>query len=335
MCKLYAVVEIENQKNAERFTKTAIPEITRTDNHGLGIMRLGENGVHIQRWLEPPTVVRRKKSVKLEAYKLALKHQQNEAGTPSRRLDAIAVHGRFATCAKSLQNTHPFYKQGAALMHNGIISNAADFKRELSTCDSEALLSQYVDRGVRDNAEKLDEAMAGVGGYYASVVFNDNGIIDIWRDDTATLHLAHVRNVGIVIATTAEIITKTAKKCEAYITGIDEILPFTHLRWKGGVYPQIREFFAAKPYTPIETTPKSVLGVIEAHQNSVTERTDEPWWVTEEREEREAARAAFGMTAKEEFDMEAERVRKWKAKKQREDIEMAQLYDQTYQRTGI
>lgn len=325
MCKLFAIVEIENQKNAERFTKAAIPEVTRTDNHGLGIMRLGENGVHIQRWLEPPTVVRRKKSAKLEAYKMALKHQENEAGIPSRRLDAIAVHGRFATCAKSLQNTHPFYKKGAALMHNGIISNAADFTREISTCDSEALLSQYVERGVRDDVNKLEESLNGVGGYYAAIVFNDNGVIDIWRDDTAALFLAHVRGVGVVLATTAEIITRTAKKCKAYITGMDEILPFTRLRWKNGVFPHIGDFNVVKPFTEIEMFDKTQPDIITQHQNSVTDR-NEPWWVTEKREEDEA-RQSLGMTAHEEFDMESEKVKEWKRRKQEEEIELGNLYD--------
>ena len=247
MCKLFSIVEVENQEKAERFAKLAIPFITKTDNHGLGIMRLGENGTHIQRWLNPPTVMRSKKSKSLLKYEKALKHQQNEEGERSRDLYAIAIHGRFATCDKSLQNTHPFYRDGSALMHNGIIPNAVDFKRVLSTCDSEALLSQYLAYGVSDSQLRLTDALKGVGGYYASIVFNDNGTIDIWRDDTATLYLAHVRGVGVVIATTEEIIIQTAKKQKAFITGIDEILPFTVIRWRKGLSPTIGTFEAIKP----------------------------------------------------------------------------------------
>lgn len=279
MCKLFAIVEIENQKNAELLAKKAVPIITETDNHGLGIMRLGERGVHIQRWLEPPTVFRQKKSIALQKYYEALKHQQNEAGNRSKRLDAIAIHGRFATCARTLQNVHPFYKDGTALMHNGIISNAEKFERTLSTCDSEALLSQYIKHNVKKNPLNLTDALDGVSGYYAAIVFNDNGNIDIWRDDHATLFMAHVKHVGVVIATTAEIIVKTAKRCKAYISGLDEILPDMTIRWTSGQSPRIGQFEGRKP---IERIVGYAPDVIEAHKNSVSDAYKEHWWNLED-----------------------------------------------------
>lgn len=245
MCKLFAIVEIENQKDAEEFTRLAIPKITETDNHGLGIMRLGEKGIHIQRWLEPPALVRNQKSKALLKYADAVKHQYNELGSRSKKLYSIAVHGRFATCARSLQNTHPFFREGVALMHNGVISNSTK-DNVVSTCDSEVLLTHYLDKGMKFDHTKLTETLTDVKGYYAAIVFNNNGTIDIWRDNTATLFIAHVRGVGVVIATTAEIITKTARKFRAYVTGLDEILPFTAIRWKQGRDPIIHEFDVVK-----------------------------------------------------------------------------------------
>ena len=258
MCKLFAIVEIESKKNAEMFAKKAIPLITKSDNHGLGIMRLGEKGVHVQRWLEPPTVMRRKESKQLEKYSTALKHQRNEEGNQSKNLYAIGIHGRFATCQRSLENTHPFYKEGSALMHNGIITNADKFKRTLSSCDSEALLSQYLENGVRGDAKRLTESLKDIEGYYASIVFNDNGTIDIWRDSTASLYIAHVRNVGVVIATTQEIIVQAAKKCKAFITGIDEVLPFASIRWTNGVNPRVS--FFTRPERQMYLAPDVISG---------------------------------------------------------------------------
>jgi glucosamine 6-phosphate synthetase-like amidotransferase/phosphosugar isomerase protein len=233
-------------------------------------MRLGERGVHIQRWLEPPTVVRHKESKALQKYYTALKHQQNEAGNRSEGLDAIAIHGRFATCARTLNNVHPFYKDGTALMHNGVIHNAEKFDLTLSTCDSEALLSQYVKHNVKKNPLNLTDALDGVGGYYAAIVFNDNGNIDIWRDETATLFMAHVKNVGVVIATTSEIIVKTSKKCRAYISGIDEILPGISIRWTEGHSPRISQYEANKPVT-FEAIGATATDIIEAHKASVSD----------------------------------------------------------------
>lgn len=316
MCKLFAIVEIENQKNAEIFAKKAIPIITETDNHGLGIMRLGERGVHIQRWLEPPTVFRQKKSVALEKYYEALKHQSNEAGNKSERLDAIAIHGRFATCARTLQNVHPFYKDGTALMHNGIITNAEKFDRTLSTCDSEALLSQYIKHDVKSNPANLTPSLDGVGGYYASIVFNDNGVIDIWRDDNATLFMAHVKHVGVVIATTEEIIVKTAKRCKAYISGIDEILPDVAIRWTSGLSPHISTFEGNKPLSSFLEKGNDV---IEAHKSSVSDATREHWWDLEEMADRRDTPHYY------DSDREERRIAEWQRQEDEDDRKLKEL----------
>ena len=301
MCKLLAIVEIENPDKAELFVKKAIPIVTKTDNHGLGIMRLGENGVHIQRWLEPPAVVSKRKSAVLMRYEKVLKHQSNETGTRSRELYAIAVHGRFATCAKSLQNTHPFYKDGTALMHNGIISNAEKFTRTLSTCDSEALLSQYIEHGVKETNLRLTEALTGVQGYYAAIVFNDNGVIDIWRDDHATLFLAHVRGVGVVIATTKEIILGAAKKVGASVAGIDEVLPYSTMRWTKGINPQFGEFEAVTPYV----APDRGINVVSSDVKQWWKSYDgeEPDWRTPSGNDYDADYSGLPMTDEEKADL--------------------------------
>lgn len=253
MCKLFLITEIEDQTKAELFARAAIPHITKTDNHGLGIMRLGEQGIHIQRWLHPGSINRRETHY-LKKYESALACQRNTEGTRPKELKAIAIHGRFATCDKSLRNTHPFMRDGVALMHNGIISNASEYKREVSDCDSEALLTQYIDHRVsesepQDIGETLGHAMDGVGGYYAAIVFNESGSVDVWRDNQATLCLAHVRGIGIVVSTTQEIIKRTAKALRTKIDGIDDILPYTVIRWPAQGNPIISQYTAAKPVT--------------------------------------------------------------------------------------
>lgn len=315
MCKLFAVVEIESQKNAELFAKRAIPYITKIDDHGLGIMRLGERGVHIQRWLEPPKVLRKKQSKALDKYYKALRHQQNETGTKSDRLDAIAIHGRFATCARTLENVHPFFKDGTALMHNGIITNPEKFTRTLSTCDSEVLLSQYLEQDVRTYPANLAASLEGVSGYYAAMAFSDNGNIDIWRDDTATLFIAHVRGVGVVIATTAEIILQTAKRCKAYVSGIDEMLPNVSIRWTRGHNPQISTFAVTKP---VEIWPTSYHGtdIIERHKNSVSDATadaEEHWW-----NQHDYPKSSYA-------DQEERRIAEWQRQEEEDDRKLKEL----------
>lgn len=257
MCKLFAVLDIENPKIANAYANRAIPLITENDNDGLGIMRLGMNGVYSNRWLGLPSVITKTISKPLQKYQEILENKTSESGQPSPEYDAIAIHGRFATCDVKLANTHPFSANGAALMHNGIISNHDQFKKELSTCDSEILLWRYLETNVKENPQALTQALRGVHGYFACVVFNDNGIVDIWKDDTATLFMGHVKGVGTVIATTEEIILKTAKRMKLKVTGLYEILPFSHLRWQKNRTPEM--FIFEKDYFAPDALPAPIV----------------------------------------------------------------------------
>jgi hypothetical protein len=266
MCKLFAIVEIESKSNAELFARKAIKFVTEHDDDGLGIMRLGENGVHIQRWVEVPLIPTMRST--LDRFQHVLELNRNTEGRRSpHELYGIGIHGRYATCEVNIQNTHPFYRNGSALMHNGIIQNHHQFDKPLSTCDSEALLTRYIDADAKRHPKHLTEALKPIRGYFAAIVFNDEGTIDVWRDDRTTLFMAHVKGVGVVIATTAEIILNSARAAkhempltrgsnrapnEIRVTAINEIKPFTVIRWKKGHNPIVKRFF--------HDTPVGVLG---------------------------------------------------------------------------
>ncbi len=272
MCKLFAIVEIENRAHAETFAKKAVKFVTEHDDDGLGIMRLGENGVHIQRWVEVPLIPTMRST--LDRFQNVLELNRNTEGRRSpRELYGIGIHGRWATCEVNIKNTHPFYREGTALMHNGVIQNHREFDKPLSTCDSEALLTRYIDAKAIEHPKKISEAMKPIAGYFAAIVFNDNGTIDIWRDDKATLFMAHVKGVGVVIATTAEIILNTARECKHIpihattlhgpsggitVTAINEIKPFTVIRWRKGRNPIVKRFFHD---TPVDVPNGAACGV--------------------------------------------------------------------------
>lgn len=260
ICKLFCITEIENRANAEAFAKKAVKFVTEHDDDGLGIMRLGENGIHIQRWVEVPLIPTMRST--LDRYKNVLNLNRNTEGRKSRDVYAIGIHGRWATCEVNIKNTHPFHRDGTALMHNGVINNHHEFDKPLSTCDSEALLTRYIDAGAKRHPKFLTEALKPIRGYFAAIVFNEDGTTDVWRDDRATLFMAHVKGVGVVIATTAEIIMNTAKACAHMpithttqhganatikVTAINEIKPFTVIRWKKGHDPIVKRFFHDTP----------------------------------------------------------------------------------------
>ena len=241
MCKLYTIIDIESQVKAERLVKVSVPYITKTDSDGLGIMRLGDGAIHSQKWVTVPTDINSKPCI-ASPYADALKLEYLEKGKCPDTLDAIAVHGRKATCGINIENTHPFQTAKTALMHNGIISVVDAKDQRLSTCDSEVLLWRYLENNIREKPELLTKALDSVQGYYACIVFNVNGVVDIWTDELATLVMAKVSNVGTVIATTKDIIIAGAKKAHFKVEWCYPIKPYTHLRWESGERPLIRTF---------------------------------------------------------------------------------------------
>ena len=301
MCKLFTVIDIENQNLVEKFIKKAIPFVTKHDDDGLGLMRLGENGVHIQKWVDIPKDL--SSTVKINSpYLKALNIESFETGTRSRRLDAIAIHGRKATCGINLANTHPFISNGSALMHNGIITNTIPADNKLSTCDSETLLWRYIENNVKEHPENIDKALADVMGYYGVILFNDDGVVDIWRDDVASLVLAKVRGIGTVIATEASLIYATARKVGVKVEFCYPLLPFTFLRWQRGKQPDIFTF--TKPARSLMSfnSGNSLTNEISTYDkyykavtlkdtptisSEITEKAQENWWVKEKREAKE------------------------------------------------
>lgn len=243
MCKILGIIDIENQQNAKTFTEKSIPIVTKTDNHGLGIMTLGENGIFAERWAILPAV-NRTYSPPLLKYQSAFNRSHDQRGIPSRNIQAIAVHGRYATCEKNLQNTHPFCDEnmGTALIHNGVIQNHNQLKKVYSTCDSEVILHQYIENSVKENPLEFQKVADKLEGYYASIVFNKSGDVSIFRDNQASLFIAHIKGVGIVFSTTKEIIQKTAKITKFKIRGLEEMEPSTFIHWTKDKAPLIFKF---------------------------------------------------------------------------------------------
>lgn len=269
MCKLLTILDIENQTKAEKFLKASLPFMTKNDKDGLGLMRLGANGVFINRWVTAPKVLDRPLP-SASPYRLAIEADSNEEGTPSPYYLALCLHSRQATSAVSINNTHPFYTKGSALAHNGVVHGDALADNVLSSCDSEMLLWRYIKGEVLENPENLTSALDGIGGYYACTVFNDNGIVDIWRDGIATLYLAHVQGVGTVICTSGEIISKTCKALRLRVLSLAPVLPFSHIRWERDKSPKVLTFEKIAP--PTNTAIKTYDRKKEFDKNSSN------WW---------------------------------------------------------
>lgn len=112
----------------------------------------------------------------------------------------VVLHGRTATCAKQISNTHPFIKMDDRLgniwtmAHNGVVEWEADEKLPLeTTCDSEHLLNCYVHL----NGE---ESFKGrISGYAATLGITPHGEFFCFRDNRAPLYVCYSQELDLSI----------------------------------------------------------------------------------------------------------------------------------------
>ena len=253
MCKLLAIIDIENEDNALEFSELAVKPMTAKDDDGLGVILMGDQGLGVERWLVPtdfpsPKIL----SPKLSKFSALLPARYNSEGeTTQGNLYALGIHSRNATTPKCLANVHPFVREGIALIHNGVISNHKDFKKEVSTCDSEALLSLYLANGVKERFENVQKVCDEATGWYAFMVFDPAAkSLTIVKDDTTHLYLAHIPTVGIVFCTSDEIIKGVTGRMKLPQADIFEFPKDTAMRWvQGAAKIETLDILSAPIYT--------------------------------------------------------------------------------------
>lgn len=234
MCKNLMISGIteETHANALKFIEAALPGMTKHDGDGVGYAasRLDNGELFGERWLNTKEAFKRRTPLTerdnalLEHLGLAVDVEASynsfgEAGVFS----SILFHARFATCGVNLDNVHPFVRDDTALIHNGVIKNAHAFKRTLSTCDSEAILSSYLSNGVDQNVDMIADTGNELEGYYACGVLARNRegvrVMDIFKNDGANLCVAWVKQLDAwVYCTSADIIKAAARKCRFEIS---------------------------------------------------------------------------------------------------------------------
>lgn len=237
MCKLLAIVDIENEDNALEFSELAIKPMTLKDDDGLGVIMLGDQGLGVERWLKPSDFPNAYVlDDKLNKYQALLPSGYNTEGDVSQtHIYAIGVHSRTATGPKCLANVHPFVREGIALIHNGVINNHEKFKKEVSSCDSEALLSLYLQENVKNDLKDIQKVTDEASGLYAFMVFDPIAkSLTITKDKSTSLFFAHVSTVGTVFCTTEEIIKSCIGRMKLKQSPIYPFPDNTSMRWIKG-----------------------------------------------------------------------------------------------------
>lgn len=221
MCKIMVMAGInnKNRKLAIEFTKLMAKQLTPGNSDGLGYAALNTKGeLFGERWLNNSDAfvnrpmnqsLTKEESLLVDKYKGFLIPDvpapvYNSFGKIDEdNIAAITLHTRLATSGKEFINTHPFVLDETSLIHNGVISNASDLKMIQSTCDSEAILNEYVENRVMDKPENIRKVANKLQGYYACGVFSKprsgGNILDIFKDSRAVLEAAYIVDLRTIV----------------------------------------------------------------------------------------------------------------------------------------
>lgn len=224
MCKILVIPSIKADKKIQtsvrRFMLTVAPLLSKHNDDGFGVMSYGENGLFTEKWLKNTDAFQNRPSVDAEIQNVVKQYMgaviapQNYVSTGERSstLKAVALHARKSTNTVNIQNTHPFVEGNTALIHNGIVDKTGlTFKT--SSCDSEGILNEYIASNVAGNIKNIDEVAYALNGYFACAVFseqNDRPILDVFRDNTASLFAAYIREIDATVFCTSCEDIKTA-----------------------------------------------------------------------------------------------------------------------------
>jgi hypothetical protein len=220
MCKIAIIPGITDETTpaAWKLIKELSEEMTNMDDDGFGYAALDKDGkLFGERWFNP------KEAFKLRT-KIAMKEGQIESmfkgfvktvkGSKGERynnfgevheksLRTAILHARKATCAKTMENLHPFVKGDTALIHNGVIQNTKELTNEIGTCDSECILHEYIAAGVATDLKNVQKMVDKLDGYFAIAILSTmpdgRKVVDILRDSAARLRGYYIKELNQVI----------------------------------------------------------------------------------------------------------------------------------------
>lgn len=214
MCKIFAMTSVEHVKLTADFLGIVRDAVCKTaDKDGFGYAVSTKDG---QLWgertispLQFDALKPQKKLTKTLALPIVEGMYSNAFGPVGADENAaFLAHGRMSTNTVSIENTHPFVSENAALIHNGVVQDAGDVvtKSLKTNCDSEILLRLWDFGGI-------DAIEDNASGYYAIALLDKHGQLHIVRDDRANLFVAWSETAqSFIIATTTEIIEDVAKR---------------------------------------------------------------------------------------------------------------------------
>lgn len=232
MCRILTLVGIKQNKDyLEDLMFSASEHMSKFNDDGIGYTMITKDSkLHTRKWLNntdffttPPkidSVIKKNLKGFIKDNADVSKTHFVQGKTPNYGdIQTLMMHTRKATCGKGIENTHPFVTKDnqVSLIHNGQISNHTVFNKTLGTCDSESILSGYLDFDVANNPSNIQKLFDKLYGSFAvAVTAVDNTgrrVIDVFRNDSyATLYVAYSKFFGCYMICTRDDIISNINK---------------------------------------------------------------------------------------------------------------------------
>lgn len=234
MCKIAIIAGLDpkNKENNWEFVQELGALMSKGNSDGLGYTAVDIEGkIFGEHWLfnHEAFDIRNNMNKIIERYQGFLKGsaepKYKSFGSITDEITAITLHTRMATGKIALENVHPFVdmEQDTSVIHNGVISNWEITDNIRSTCDSERILNQYLDKDVMKKPSMFQRMIDELTGYFACGIISrdDEGtrIIDVFRT-RANLGAVFVKELNaLVITTDVSLVYKVAKDFNFKILG--------------------------------------------------------------------------------------------------------------------
>jgi hypothetical protein len=253
MCKVLMLVGISPDKSnaAANFIRKSAKYMSENDSDGAGYLATDGKSLFGEKWLRNSDAFKttRKEGKDQDKINSIFEHavpnsfsRYDYFGDKKVKLEnatSILFHTRMATCDKAIYNTHPFVIGDTGLIHNGVILNS-DFLLEdeetVSTCDSEAILHQYLNNRVNiDPSNIQDVADALEGWYVAGLISKDEtgrSVVDIFKCNRSSLCVGWIPELAtFALCTEIGILKKSASAAGMTVSAYDFVSGGVFLRF--------------------------------------------------------------------------------------------------------
>jgi len=251
MCKVLMLVGVspDKTKDAVNFIKKSVPFMSENDKDGAGYLATDGTNIFGEKWLRNSDAF---KNVRREGEDQDKINSIFEHAVPNsfaryysfgdinlNKATSILFHTRYATCDKTIYNTHPFCLDDTGLIHNGVILNSdilLEDEERVSTCDSEAILQEYLKNKVNINPESIQDMADVLNGWYVAGLIskdkNDRRVVDIFKCDRSSLYVGWIPELGtFALCTEIGILKGSARAAGMSVSAYDTVSGGVFLRF--------------------------------------------------------------------------------------------------------